>query len=209
MRVVGPACESGRRDRDISRARLFAGLVEEPFGRASSASAAGAGRHAGLAGGEPEWMQLVGRIRTRLAPGHHHRGRLEPAAVDRRGDRVPGGRCARVGLDVLGDCVPPPQGHRHRTAPPVRLQHAAGAGAHRDTVPDHLGAVLFHRGGAGEDAAPGVGSRGRCRRHLVPVELEVRLPEGRFQGRHAQVRRSRPGPQSGDGLQARGQRLPR
>ena len=115
----------------------------------------------------------------------------------------------RLGLDVLVDCVPPQQGHRHRTAPPVRLQHAAGAGAHRDTVPDHLGAVLFHRGGAGEDAAPGVGSRGRRRRHLVPVELEVRLPEGRFQGRHAQVRRSRPGPQSGDGLQARGQRLPR
>src|SRR6201999_3285047 len=82
MRVVGPACESGRRDRDISRARLFAGLVEEPFGRASSASAARIGRHAGLAGGEPEWMQLVGRILARLAPGHHHRGRLEQAAVD-------------------------------------------------------------------------------------------------------------------------------
>src|SRR6202046_1191539 len=50
MRAVDPACESGRRDRDISRARLFAGLVEEPFGRASSASGAGAGRGAGRGG---------------------------------------------------------------------------------------------------------------------------------------------------------------
>src|SRR6201999_4564509 len=88
MRIVGPACESGRRDRDISRARLFAGLVEEPFGRASPATAAGAGRHAGPADGDPEWMQLDGCVRARLAAGHHDRGRLEPAALDRRGDRV-------------------------------------------------------------------------------------------------------------------------
>ena len=83
--------------------------------------------------------------------------------------------------------VPPAQEERHRTAAPVRLQHAAGAGAHRRAVPDHLGALLLHRRGAGEDAAQGAQPRGRHRRHGVPVELEVRLPEGRLQRRHARA----------------------
>ena len=100
--------------------------------------------------------------------------------------------------------LPPQEEGRRRAAPPVRLQHAAGIGADRHPVPDHLGAVLLHRGGAGEDAAQGAEPRGRRRRHRLPVELEVRLPEGRLQGRHLQLRRRRPGPQGSDGVQARG-----
>ena len=119
----------------------------------------------GAAGGHPERMQLVGGAGPGLAGGHHPAGPRQPAAVDRSGDRLAGRRGHRVGPDVLVVGLPPQEGHRHRTAPPVRLQHAAGAGAHRDAVPDHLGAVLLHRGGAGEDAAPGQGPRGRDRRH--------------------------------------------
>ena len=73
-------------------------------------------------------------------------------------------------------------------------------------VPDHLGAVLLHRGGAGEDAAQGAQPRGRHRRHRLPVELEVRLPEGRLHRRHVQLRRRRPRAQGGDGVQAGGRR---
>ena len=87
----------------------------------------------------------------------------------------------RLGPDLLDLGVSPAQEDRHRAAAPVRLQHAAGAGADRRAVPDHLGALLLHRGGAGEDAAQGSQSRGRHRRHRLPVELEVRLPEDRLQ----------------------------
>ncbi len=82
-------------------------------------------------------------------------------------------------------------------------------GAHRGAVPDHLGALLLHRGGAGADAAQGSQPRGRHRRHRLPVELEVRVPEDRIRRRHAVLRRCRQRAQGSHGLGARGCRRAR
>ena len=137
------------------------------------------------------------------------RGQAQQGTVDRLRHRIAGRRRHRVGPDLLDQRVPPQEEDRHRPAASVRLQHAARAGVDRRAVPDHLGALLLHRRGAGEDAAQGSQPRGRHRRHRLPVELEVRLPEDRLQGRHAQLRRRRRRAQERDGVQARGRRRAR
>ena len=66
----------------------------------------------------------------------------EPRVVDRFADRGTGDRRDRLGPDVLGLIVSPPQEIRHRAAAPIRLQHAARAGPHRDAV--LIISVLFY-----------------------------------------------------------------
>ena len=155
--------------------------------------------HPGRGGYHAYRLQRLRRAETGLAGGHHAGGSRQSQAVDRLGDRRFRRRHHRVGPDLLGIGVSPPQEDRHRPAAPVRLQHAAGAGADGDAVLDHRRALLLHRRRAGTDAEEGARPRGRRRRHRVPVELEVRLPERELQGRHLQRQPRRQRAQAGPG----------
>ena len=99
--------------------------------------------------------------------------------------------------------VSPAQEGRHRAAAPVRLQHAAGAGAHRRAVPDH--SVLFYftvvvqEKMLHKDPNPEVVIDVTA----LPVELEVRLPEDQLRRRHLHLRRRRQRAQSRDGSSPR------
>jgi len=126
-------------------------------------------------------------------PREHHKKATGTGSVDRRGDRVVVA-CGSVGLMFWRIAF-----HRHKAptpnAPPVG-HNMPWSGTHVKPS-DHLGCVIFHRGGA-EKMRTWLGSE-VLSTHLIPVELEVRRPEVRFDSRTARsVRRKKYGPQSGD-----------